>query len=417
MTGTTAAQAIGFALTPLISRLFSPADFGVFGSFNSVATIVAAGATLQYSQAIMLPKEKEDSLNLFFVSCFSTIAIFLLCLLFCVIAPSFINGLMKTSGALMLALLALAVLVTGLNTSCQAWCVRTKAFKQTSASQVIRSLSMSASQIGFGFLKKGSLGLIVSSILSDVLASINLIRVLLPDLLNMRRSVRWDRMKKLAKEYSDFPMYAATQNVINALSSGIPVLLLTHFYGVVAAGAYAFGSRILWVPMGVVLGALRQVLFQKGSETQNQGGSLASLYVKITVGLLLIAFFPTLVLFIWAPPLFSWIFGSEWLMAGEFAQSLILWLMFAFCNLPAVLFARLIRIQRTIFFYDMILLVIRMIVLILGGLYLKASQTILIFSLASAIMNAILILLVGRAVMKKEGEVNLENLRSYMLEG
>ena len=33
MSGTAAAQIIGFALTPIISRLFSPSDFGVFGSF------------------------------------------------------------------------------------------------------------------------------------------------------------------------------------------------------------------------------------------------------------------------------------------------------------------------------------------------------------------------------------------------
>ena len=189
-----------------------------------------------------------------------------------------------------------------------------------------------------------------------MLASLNLVRVLLPDLLAFRRSIRWDRMKQLAKDYRDFPMYSASQNVINALSSGLPVLLLTHFYGIAVAGAYAFGVRILQVPMGFVLRALRQVLFQKAGETQHQGGSLAPLYVKITAGLFALAFFPSLVLFIWAPQIFTWIFGSQWHTAGEFARSLMLWLMFDFCNLPAVLFARLIRIQRTVFLYDLVLL-------------------------------------------------------------
>ena len=83
MSGTAMAQAIGFALTPIISRLYSPLDFGVFGSFNAVLTVIVAGVTLDYTQAIMLPKQKEDAINLFMLSCVS-IAIVSCCLLaFC----------------------------------------------------------------------------------------------------------------------------------------------------------------------------------------------------------------------------------------------------------------------------------------------------------------------------------------------
>lgn len=415
MSGTAAAQTIGYAMSPIISRLFSPSDFGIFGSFDSVSSIIIAGATLEYSQAIMLPKGKEDTINLFFVSCLSTFAIGFLCLTFCLLAPTFANGLMKTSGVWALSLLVVATVVAGLNQSCQAWCVRVKAFKHTSMSQVIRSLSSNGTQIGFGYLKGGAAGLIVSSVLADMLASLNLVRVLLPDLLALRRRIQWDRMKQLAKDYRDFPMYAASQNVINALSSGLPVLLLTHFFGIAVAGAYAFGVRILQAPMRLVLRALQQVLFQKACETDQRGGSLVSLYVKITMGLFALAFIPSLVLFIWAPQIFTWVFGPQWQTAGEFARSLILWLMIAFCNLPAVLFARIIRIQRTIFFYDLVLLAGRGLVLVLGGLYLSALQTIMVFSLVGAAMNTILILFVGHAAMNKERHVNLESIRDFVM--
>jgi len=89
-------------------------------------------------------------------------------------------------------------------------------------------------------------------------------------------------------------------------------------------------------------------------------------------------------------------------------------MMFAFCNLPAVLFARLIRIQRTVFLYDLVLLFFRTIALIFGGLYLTALHTIILFSLVGAAMNGILIFLVGNAVMKREGHVNLECIRDYL---
>ncbi len=236
-------------------------------------------------------------------------------------------------------------------------------------------------------------------------------RPVLRDFRRLRGTVSWRRMKQLAKEYSDFPMYSASQNVTNSLSTGIPLLLLIHHYGAATAGAYAFAVRILWTPLSLLVGSLRQVLFQKATESQHRGHSLTSLYVRTTVALFAIGIVPTLVLFLFAPPIFSWIFGPRWMTAGVFARSLILWLLFVFCNLPAILFARLIRIQRTVFFYDLALLGARVLVLAVGGLYLSAVNAIMAFSVIGATMNCFLILLVGYAVMQKEGPVNMERIR------
>jgi len=411
MAGSAMAQGIGFALTPVVSRLFSPVDFGLFGSFTAVSGVILAGVTLEYTQAIMLPKEKGDALNIFFVSCAATCLVALLCLAVCLIAPKGMLELLHASNAWILSLLVLATLLGGFNRACQAWSTRTKAFKHVSASQVIRSLSTSGVQIGSGYAKAGPAGLICGAILADLFGSLNLMRPVLRDFRRLRRTVSWRRMKQLAKEYSDFPMYSASQNVTNSLSTGIPLLLLIHHYGAATAGAYAFAVRILWTPLSLLVGSLRQVLFQKATESQHRGHSLTSLYVRTTVALFAIGIVPTLVLFLFAPPIFSWIFGPRWMTAGVFARSLILWLLFVFCNLPAILFARLIRIQRTVFFYDLALLGARVLVLAVGGLYLSAVNAIMAFSVIGATMNCFLILLVGYAVMQKEGPVNMERIR------
>jgi lipopolysaccharide exporter len=414
MSGTALAQVIGFALSPIISRLFSPTDFGVFGSFGAVSGIITAGATLEYSQAIMLPKAKEDAINLLTFAFLCTFAISFLCLTFCLVLPATVNNLMKTKGVWALALLVLTTLVAGANQLWQAWAVRVKAFKHTSASQVIRSISSNGTRITFGYLKGGAPGLIVSSILGDVLASINLVRVFLPDFSALRSCIRWARMKQLAKDYHDFPLYSASQNVINALSAGLPVLLLTHFYGIPVAGAYAFGVSVLQVPMGFILTALRQVLFQKACETQHGGKSIAVLYVRTTAALFAMVLLPSLILIIWAPQIFSWIFGSKWLLAGEMARSLVIWLAIVFCNLPAVLFARIIRMQRFVFFYDLALLAARSFALLFGGQHFRVLGTVMLFAIVGAVMNAVLIFFVGRAVMKKEGSTTFGQLRDFL---
>jgi O-antigen/teichoic acid export membrane protein len=337
--------------------------------------------------------------------------------MFCLIAPATVNGVMKTNGLWPLALLTVATLAAGILQTCQFWSIRVKAFKQTSAAQVIRSVTSNGTKIFFGYYQVGAMGLIASQILADISASVNLIRVLLPDFRALRGNIKWGRLRRVAKNYRDFPIFSASQNVTNALSVGLPVLLITHYYGIAAAGAYAFAGSVLQVPMGFILTALRQVLFQKACETQHRGESLATLYIRMTAFLFVVVIFPSLVLLIWAPRLFTWIFGAQWHLAGILARSLIVWFAVSFCNLPAILFAKIVRIQRFVFVYDLFLLAARLSALVIGGMYLSVAQTVTIFALIGAAMNSFLIFKVGRVVLTKEGQANLESLKESLTSG
>jgi lipopolysaccharide exporter len=241
---------------------------------------------------------------------------------------------------------------------------------------------------------------------------LNLLRVLIPDLFALRHSIRWQRMKELAREYRQFPIYSAPREVINALSRGIPVLLLSNYYGIAVAGAYAFGVRMLSVPMGFVQGALRPVLFQKASEIHNRGGGLMVLYARITGGLFLAALVPSAILLMWAPQIFSWVFGTQWHTAGEFARWLVLWLALMLCSLPSTIFAQITRMQRQAFFFDIALIVVRTLSLVVGGMFLSALHTIVVFSVVSSGMNLIWIAIVGVAIVKREGGTNWRRMLS-----
>ena len=414
MSGTAVAQVIGYALSPVISRLFTPEDFGIFGSFTAVAGIIGALITLDYSQALMLPKEKSEAINLFCLSIISTIQISFLVAVFSLLKPSIFFSLTKTKGISFLLLFILTLITTGVNSGFQAWAVRSKEFKRTSASQVIRSIGSSSSRIIFGIFKSGGPGLIISNFLANVMASLNLIQVVIPDLRSFRKDISLTKIKFLAKEYIDFPLYSASQNFVNAISSGLPVLLITKFYGLSGAGAYAFGISILQAPMSLVLTALRQVLFQKACEFQHEGKGIFLLYIRTVLVLFSIAFVPSLILIIWAPQIFAFIFGARWHLAGILARSLIIWMLFAFCNLPAVIFSRIIRIQRFVFFYDLILLAVRTGALIIGGMFLKLTQTVTLLAIVGALMNMILIYFVGRMISKKEGNIKIDSIKTII---
>ena len=403
MSGTAIAQIIGFALTPVISRLFEPKDFGVFGSFSSVLGVAAAGVTLQYSQALMLPKNEEDAANVFAVSILSVIIISILGLLVVYVFSEWMLQLLNVSETTwLLWFLPLGIFVSGINQSFQAWCVRRKAFKKTASSQLIRSGCINILQIVTGAFGAGSGGLIASTVAGDACASNSLARQIIDDKELFKDSLRWKQILMHAKEYRDFPIYSATQNVMNALSQGLPVLLMAYFYGVTIAGAYAFGIRILKVPMNFVLTALRQVLFQKISETFNNKGELKPLFVKSTLGLFCVAFVPSMILFIWAPNIFAWLFGPEWFTAGIFAGWLVLWLVPLFSNVPSVLFARILRQQRKLFIFEIVILISRVTVLVLGGYYLSSLNTVILFSAVGFLLNIMVIIWVVRLLIRTE---------------
>jgi O-antigen/teichoic acid export membrane protein len=404
MSGTALAQVLGYALSPIISRLYSPADFGIFGSFATALGIIGAGITLDYSQAIMLPKQKDEAFGLFILSCLTSVLIGTGSFLVCLIVPNRIQDVIKAPQAWILGLLVLGIFSSGIGQACQAWCVRVKAFKTTSTSQVIRSLTSNGTQVGLGYFRGGAAALIAAAIFGDLLATLKLAKIAIKDMRCLKMGISRKRIWALAKKYYDFPLYSASMNVINALSLGLPIFLLTRYYGIATAGAYAFGMRILSAPMELVLRALRQVLYQKAAETHNEGGSLFSLYIKFTGGLFGLSLMPALAIIIWAPTIFVWVFGHQWHLAGVFARGIVIWLVFMFSNLPAILCARIVRMQRQMFFFNLILLIFRTLALILGGLYLSSAATVLVFSLVSAVMNAIYIVIIGSAIKNQEGD-------------
>ena len=67
VSGSVTAQILSILLVPLITRIYSPDDFGIFQLFLSISGILIIFSTFSYQFAIMLPKREEDSANVAFL--------------------------------------------------------------------------------------------------------------------------------------------------------------------------------------------------------------------------------------------------------------------------------------------------------------------------------------------------------------
>ena len=68
--GTLLAQLITIGLSPIISRLFSPADFGLYSIFLNIALTTSIASTFRYELAVMLPQKEEEAINVVSLSLF-----------------------------------------------------------------------------------------------------------------------------------------------------------------------------------------------------------------------------------------------------------------------------------------------------------------------------------------------------------
>jgi lipopolysaccharide exporter len=405
MTGTGLAQVLSACFAPVLSRLYGPGEFGQYGSFLSVAAVLSAGVTLQYSEALMLPDKDEEAASLFAAASCSAIALTFVFTLAAVLFPSWWLALVKAPQlAGWLWLIPLAALIAGLNQILTAWCARRKAFKRAAAAQVARSLTTNSGQTSAGAAGWGTGGLIGGALLGDLLANLGLFYwVIRHDRALLRAGAHRNEILAAARAHRDFALYSTPQNLMNEASQGAPVILLIHYFGVATGGLYAFAIRVLQLPMNFILGSLRQVLFQKLSEVHNAGGDLRGLFGKTTTMLLGLSLAPAAVGFVLAPWVFALVFGKEWAMAGEYARWLLLWMVPGFCNLPAALVGRILRQQRNLLLFDLGLLASRITVLVLGGWYLTPLQTVVGFSIIGAVFNVSLILFIWWLLVRKTG--------------
>ena len=142
LTGTTIAQAITIVSAPILSRLYSPEDFGVMAVFISISSMIGLIACGRYENAIMLPKEDEDAGNILTLSILLALIISLILFLGVALFRRQIASLLKKPElAPWLWLVPITVFMIGLYQACNFWSSRKKQFQRLAVSRISNSVA------------------------------------------------------------------------------------------------------------------------------------------------------------------------------------------------------------------------------------------------------------------------------------
>ncbi|WP_216594794.1 hypothetical protein [Halomonas sp. PR-M31] len=114
--------------------------------------------------------------------------------------------------------------------------------------------------------------------------------------------------------------------------------------------------------------------------------------LKATAALAAVGIVPYGIVIAFGPWLFSFVFGTEWELAGVYARWLALWSYFGFMNRPSVGAIPVLSLQGFFLIYEMASVALRALSLFLGFfIFESALVAIAMFSIVSAGLNALLI--------------------------
>ncbi len=198
-------------------------------------------------------------------------------------------------------------------------------------------------------------------------------------------------MIALAKRYKDFPKYQAPHAMLNTFSSYIPVYMFTPFFGLGVVGLYALSTRIVFAPMMILAGASAKVYNQKVTQLYHAKGDAYGFTVRLLKSLFKKIMIPFLIIVVFAPDIFAFIFGEEWREAGVYTQILSLWLLLNISVSTVSFIPSLIQQQKKAFIVSIIQVLLLITSITIGiffddvyialGLFTISNSMVLIYNL------------------------------------
>lgn len=390
--GTAGAQLLAVLAAPLLTRLYTPEDFGLLAVYASLLGLIAVIASLRYELAIPLPEDDSEAANVAALSLIlvgiNTVLVGILTVL---LRQPISNALGVPQLGPYLWMLPLGVLAGGVYNVFNYWAVRTKCFSTIAGTRIVQSLSMLGIQLAA--FELGGVALVFGQFVGQGAGTIKLaLNAFATDLF---KKVTLSGVKNAAKRYKQLPIFSTWEALANTAGTQLPPLLFSMVFGPASAGLYSLANRVLTLPMSLIGGAVGQVFFSNAAEA-HRNGQLASLVVQLHSKLAHIGLPPALILMLLGPDIFSYAFGEGWREAGEFARWMAPWLYLVFVTSPlSTLFAVVEKLKQN-FVFQVLFFGARLLAIGSGIWIGNLSITVIIFSATSAVFYLGFLFWIGR---------------------
>jgi O-antigen/teichoic acid export membrane protein len=401
--GNVTAKLIGIIAAPIITRLYTPEDYGIFSVFLSVVGVVGSLATLRYAVTIPIAKEEKLADNILKLCFLITLSLSIVWFIGIALVGKFFTVQFSAEQLQpYLWLMPVVFLGKGIYEALNNWAVRTQKFRLITRTKVSQGVSSSGVKIGLGAMGVTPLGLFLGHIAQEAAGITSLFSKLVQLKPSFLKSFNWSEIKYAARRYKKFPLVQSWSQLLLALGAQLPVLMIGAFYGVEVVGVFGLAQNMINMPMDLIGQSVAQVYYAEISKYgKNNPEKIYKLSVSIIKKLFWIGLIPVGLLIAFGPWVFKLVFGPEWLDAGVYARFLSILILTRFISSPIASIFNVYEKQSL----QLTLNIIR-VVLVFAAFYasnffkLSALNSIGIYSILMTVYYAFLTIIVLRVVKK-----------------
>ena len=334
--GTTIAQAIPIAISPILTRIYAPDEFGLLALYLAISSILAVVATARYEMAIMMPENQGDAQAVFWLSimvsfftCFVALAMVMWG------GADLADFVGNPELEKWLYLIPVTVLLTGIYQSLNYWSIRSKHFSDISKSKIVQSTATVCGQLSLAGTPYTSFGLIGGHTLGQMVGTTFLARKVVVDKKNKVKKPILAHVCQMAGCYKKFPLISTWGVLFDKTAQQLPIFMLSKYFSVYITGQFSLVYRALSLPSSLIGSSVAHVLFQKIVDIHRQRPEdLYSHIIRLFFILLFSALPMVVVFYCWGEPIFAFVFGEAWREAGSLAATLSVAIAFRFAVSP-----------------------------------------------------------------------------------
>jgi O-antigen/teichoic acid export membrane protein len=332
--GSALGQVLPILVLPILTKLYTPANFGHYGLFLSITSLLTIVSTGGYHMSIVIEENNLLRKHLFALSCL--LPIILSVIVFFALKSDFVIQILPFISPILsegVYLIPFTILVNGLYAACYYYVNREGKFNNISLGKFVKGLIFAITAVMFGYHKFGANGLYIANFLACLFSLI--ITVGMKNLnVNKLRIIKTTELLKVLKKYNNFPKLFIPGQLLNRSSSDIPQYLFTSFFSSVVAGYYYQVFNTIGAPLAFISNAIGEVFRPRAIQEIESFKSCRRIFLKTFFMLVSIAIVPTLIVFLYSEELFASILGEEWRTSGRYAKILIFLYFFSFCMSP-----------------------------------------------------------------------------------
>ena len=331
------AQVMIIAASPILTRLYNPEDFGVLSIFVSAIGIGIVFSSLRFERVIPMLKSRRSLTVVLSISFIAlTLSTIFLSISLIIFSDSIKLTLNNTELGEYLWIFPLGFFFAGFYEISTYVATRYQEFSLLGKTKIIQAIGQVSSQISIvsmGFL--GSFGLIFGNIIGRSMGAYSLLILIKNDWSYRPKSKYLVHILAHIRRFWKFPIIQMPSALLSRLATLTPQLLFFTLYDPKVAGLIFLAQQMISAPLIFLRRSVSKVFFGHLSDIKrNKSIDTLSVIDSTVLRLFLIGLFPILILALFGPEIFNFVFGSKWLDSGIYARYLALFLLFQFAIAP-----------------------------------------------------------------------------------